>query len=72
MASRIKIIHYDSLHKNNSEQWATPLSADLDSDTAVAIDAWARAVVALTTDTYKDTEITTIQSINQKIDEGQG
>lgn len=69
MINRIKIMHYDNLQKNNSEQWYTSLSADLDSDTALAVDSWARGVVALTTDIYKDTEITSVQSINEKIAE---
>lgn len=65
MAAKLKIMHRDSDGKNNSETFYTTLTANLSSDTAVAVDTWARAYVALSTDTYNDSQVIDTVSINE-------
>lgn len=51
------IKHYDQLSNHNSEKFYTTLTAEqvaTDSNTALAFDSFARAVVRLSTDTYED------------------
>lgn len=68
MAAKLKIIHKDGVTgKNNTEIYNTTLPVNLDSDTAVAVDNWARGVVNLSTDNYQDTEITETVSLNEII-----
>ena len=40
------------------------INVNIDSDTATAIDTWARAYVNISTDTYQDSEIQQNQSVN--------
>lgn len=63
--SKLKITHKDSNGKTNSETFNTTLDTSISSDTAVAVDTWAKAYCNLSTDNYNDTEITTTQSINE-------
>lgn len=63
--NKLKISHKDGNSKTNSETFNTTLTSDIDSDTALAVDNWARSFVALSNDTYEDTEITSTQSINE-------
>ena len=65
MATKMKITHTDSAGKTNSESFYTTLTTDISSDTATAIDTWARAYCALSDDSYKDTEITETVSITE-------
>ena len=46
--------------------------ANIDSDTATAIDTWARAYVNISTDTYQDSEIQQNQSVNDILAEQKG
>lgn len=53
--------HTDIGATNNSEFFKTPLrieDLENDSDTALAVDNWARAFVALSTDEYRGVYIT--------------
>lgn len=72
MTNRLTVRHVNQMGSKSNEVFRTTLTADLDSDTAVAVDSWARQFVALSTDTYTDTEIESTQSINEKIMEGEG
>ena len=65
MATKMKISHADSAAKVNTEIFYTTLTTDISSDTAAAIDTWARAYCALSDDTYRDTEIIETVSINE-------
>lgn len=65
MVSKLTVKHKDSSGKNNTENFYTTLNADLSSDTAVAVDSWARGFVSLTSDTYDDVVISSSQSINE-------
>lgn len=69
MNSKLTVKHVDSNNKQNTEVFNTTLDVDMSSETALAIDAWARQFVNLTTDTYNDTVITSTLSINEKIAE---
>lgn len=69
MVSKLTVKHKDSSGKNNTEIFNTTLNVDLSSDTAVAVDSWARGFVSLTSDTYEDAVITSTESINDKIAE---
>lgn len=62
---KLKVLHESAKGKSNSELFYTTLNANVESDTAVAINTWARNFVALTTDTYEDTQITETVSINE-------
>lgn len=69
---KLTLRHVDSLGKKNSEIFTcdpAKINANISSDTAVAIDTWARGLVALSTDTYSDSEITQTQSVNEIISE---
>ena len=65
MATKMKISHADSAGKVNTESIYTTLTTDISSDTAAAIDTWARAYCALSDDTYRDTEIIETVSITE-------
>lgn len=70
--SKLTVRHVDNLGKKNTEIFTcdpAKINANISSDTAVAIDTWARGFVALSNDTYSDSEITQIQSINEIIAE---
>lgn len=69
MVSKLTVKHKDSSGKNNTEIFNTTLNVDLSSDTAIAVDSWARGFVSLTSDTYEDVVISSTQSINEKIAE---
>ena len=69
MVSKLTVKHKDSNGKNNTEIFNTTLNVDLSSDTAIAVDSWARGFVSLTSDTYEDVVISSTQSINEKIAE---
>lgn len=70
MDNKMTIRHVNQMGTKATEIFKTTLTAALDSDTAVAVDSWAKSFVALSTDTYQDTEIQSTQSINEKIVEG--
>lgn len=56
--SQFTIRHISQLGSRGTEKFYTTLTAEQianDSDTAVALDSFVRAVVALSTDTYEDT-----------------
>lgn len=57
--------HIDNLGSStNSERFNFALKVnDIDSDTAIALDTFARAMTALTTDTYNDSEIVTARNL---------
>ena len=65
MATKMKISHLDSAGKVNTESFYTTLTTNISTDTATAIDTWARAYCALSDDTYKDTEIIETVSITE-------
>lgn len=69
MSAKMKITHRDSNGKLNSEIFYTSLKANIDSDTATAVDTWSRAFVALSKDTYDDTQIIETTSITEVIAE---
>lgn len=58
--------------KRNTEIFtANPnvINSNMSSDTAVTLDTWARAFVALSTDTYEDTEVSSSFSLTAYISE---
>ncbi len=73
MASvKMTVKHATALGKKNTEIFncnPAVIDADISSDTAVAIRNWAVGFVNLTTDTYDDVDITTVQSVNEIISE---
>lgn len=69
---KLTIRHVDNLGKKNTEIFTcdpAKINANISSDTATAIDTWARGFVALSTDTYSDAEITQTQSVDEIISE---
>lgn len=69
MNSKLTVKHVNANNKQNTEVFNTTLSTDISSETAIAVDTWARQFVYLTTDTYNDSTITSTLSINEKIAE---
>ena len=70
--AKLTIRHTSNLGVKGSEIFTcdpVKINANIDSDTAVAIDTWAKQFTALSTETYSDTEITETQSINEIIAE---
>lgn len=67
MVNKLVVKHKDSSGsgKTNTENFYTTLNVGLSSDTAVAVDSWARGFVSLTSDTYEDVVISSTQSINE-------
>lgn len=45
------------------------INVNIDSDTATAIDSWARGFVNLTTETYQNCDISQVQSVNEILSE---
>lgn len=76
VSTKMKINHVelDADGGKNSEIFRTPLrieDVENDSDTAVAIDTWARAFVNLSTDEYRGVEFTATADLTQIIVEQQ-
>lgn len=72
MTSKLTVRHTDALGKKNTEIFncdPTKINVNIDSDTAVVIENWARSFVALSNDTYQDSEISQNQSIAEIIAE---
>ena len=70
--AKLTVRHVDNLGKKNTEIFncdPAKINVGISSDTAVAIDTWARSYVALSNDTYSDSEISQIQSVNEIIAE---
>lgn len=56
MKTTIKLVHADQLGKTYTENIlanSAVVNTSMDSDTALAVDSFCRALVALTTDIYK-------------------
>lgn len=64
-SNKLTVLHKDPTGlKTNSEQFKFALSiSEINSDTAVALDTWARGFVALSKDTYSDCELKTTKCI---------
>lgn len=66
MTSTLRFYHVDENAKKYTEKISTNISvATLTKTTAGYIDTWARAMVALTYDSFYDSEITSVQSLNE-------
>jgi len=66
--SKLTIRHTDVYGNKNTEIFTcdpAKINVSIDSDTATAIDTWARAFVNLTTETYQDCDISQVQSVNE-------
>lgn len=71
---KIKHAKLDADGGNNSEIFRTPLrieDIENSSDTAVALDTWARSFVNLSTDEYRGVEFTATADLTQIIVEQQ-
>ncbi len=69
---KLTVKHKDNLSKRSTEIFnANPnvISNSMSSDTAVALDTWAKGFVALSTDTYEDTEVSSTFSLNEFVAE---
>lgn len=66
--AKMTIRHISNTAKKNTEIFncdPSKINVNISSDTAVAIDTFARAFVNLSTDTYNDTEISQTQSVTE-------
>jgi len=75
--TKMKIVHAGHTQTGatkNTEIFRTPLrieDIESSSDTAVALDTWARAFVNLSTDEYRGVELTATAELTQIITEQQ-
>ena len=70
--SKMTVRHTSNTTKKNTEIFncdPSKINVNISSDTAVAIDTFARAFVNLSKDIYNDTEISQTQSINEILSE---
>lgn len=68
MTSKLTVRHTTVTGAKNTEIFTCDpaiINVNIDSDTATAIDTWARGFVNLSTDTYQDSEIAQTQSVNE-------
>ena len=69
-STKLKVKHIDSTGKKvNTEIFncSSAINTNISSDTAIALDTWAKGFVSLSADSYDDCEITTTQSLNELV-----
>lgn len=71
MLTRLKILHRDALGKNYYEYLKIRLTLQSASAAADELDGYIRTIMALTTDTYQDTDIIETVSLNEILAEGE-
>ena len=67
-SAKMTVRHIANTGKKNTEIFTcdpSKINVNISSETAVAIDTFARAFVNLSTDTYDDTEISQYQSVSE-------
>jgi len=68
----LKVQSFNSLGKQITENFKlmpSVVGGDLDSDTGVILDDFARGIISLTTNTYKEVFVTTEESVTEIITE---